>query len=102
MLECEETYGKFNAERPSRRTQRRRIENGKSRMDLRTVDGNDRSSFLERNPVDLLTWYVPAILIISFIVLIIVYSRAKISISFVIRWHLMDKYNLLFHHGKDG
>ena len=56
MLECEETYGKFNAERASRRAHRRKTGKGESMVNLTTVDGDDRSSFLKNNPVDLLMW----------------------------------------------
>ena len=55
VSECEETYGKFNAERASRRTHRMKT-NGESMINLKTVDGDDRSSFLKHNPVDLLMW----------------------------------------------
>ena len=56
VLECEETYGKFNAERASRRAHRRKTGKGESMVNLTTVDGDDRSSFLKNNPVDLLMW----------------------------------------------
>ena len=56
VLECEETYGRFNAQRALRRAQRRKTTDGESITALTTVDGDDRSSFLKNNPVDLLMW----------------------------------------------
>ena len=49
--ENEESYGRFNAGRASRRANRR-----EKQEDLMTVDGDDRSSFLKHRPYDLLMW----------------------------------------------
>ena len=53
IVENEETYGRFNAARAMRRSDRR------TDFDkLKLVNGDDRSSFLRQEPIDLLMWYV--------------------------------------------
>lgn len=56
VIECEETYGRFNSEHALRRANRRTTDDGDETTHLKVVNGDDRSAFLKNNPLDLLIW----------------------------------------------